>query len=241
LPDKLHNYEVGLKSQWLDNRLQVNVDFFFMQWDDFQLRARASSDEPSWVRGIFNGGKVEQKGVELNVSAQITEQFSIDASAFLADPEFTEATFYPRYDPADPDPDLTIPAGSKLPISPDQKYYVSAEYTVPQFFSSNGDAYARIAWSYNSEVYNTIDGAIQEDPADLIPSWSQTNLQLGYAHKSGWDTTLMIRNLFDEKGINWLSTSFYGDDIDVFSDSRFYFLRTLQKPLTVSLSFSKKW
>ena len=40
-PDKLHNYEVGLKSQWLDNRLQVNVDFFFMQWDDFQLRARA--------------------------------------------------------------------------------------------------------------------------------------------------------------------------------------------------------
>jgi outer membrane receptor protein involved in Fe transport len=240
-PDKLHNYEVGLKSQWLDNRLQVNVDFFFMQWDDFQLRARAGEGQPFWVRGIFNGGQVEQKGVELNLSAQITQRFSIEGSAFLADPEFTETTYYPRYDPADPDPFFTIPAGSKLPISPDRKYFVSASYDFPQFFGTNGKAYARVSWSYNSELYNTIDGAIAEDPTDLIPSWSQTNLQLGYTHNSGWETRLMVRNLFDEKGINWLSTSTYGDDLPAFSDDRFHHLRTLQRPLTVSLSFSKKW
>ena len=38
-PDTLKNYEVGLKSQWLDNRLQVNVTAFFMEWDDIQLNA----------------------------------------------------------------------------------------------------------------------------------------------------------------------------------------------------------
>jgi len=81
---------------------------------------------------------------------------------------------------------------------------------------------------------------VAEDPTDLIPSWSQTNLQLGYTHNNGWETALIARNLFDEKGINWLSTSYYGD-IDPFTDSRFHYLRTLQKPLTVSLSFTKKW
>jgi len=128
-----------------------------------------------------------------------------------------------------------------LPISPDQKYYVSAEYDFPQFMGTNGNAFARISWSYNSELYNTIDGAIDEDPTDLIPSWSQTNLQLGYTSNSGWETRLIARNLFDETGINWLSTSAYGDDLPAFSDDRFHYLRTLQKPLTVSLSFSKKW
>jgi iron complex outermembrane receptor protein len=202
-----------LKSQWLDNRLQVNVDFFFMQWDDFQLRARASDNEPFWVKGIFNGGKVEQKGVELTLTAQVTPRFSIDASAFLADPEFSETTYYPRFDPNDPDPFFTIPKGSKLPISPDQKYYVSAEYNIPQFLGTNGKAFARVSWSYNSELYNTIDGAIDEDPADLIPSGSQTNLQLGYTHGNGWETRLIVRNLFNETGINWLSTTAYGDDL----------------------------
>ena len=51
------------------------------------------------MRGIINGGKVEQKGVEFSVTAQITQRFSIDASAFLADPEFSSTTYYPRYDP----------------------------------------------------------------------------------------------------------------------------------------------
>ena len=28
----LENYELGFKSQWLDNRLLVNVSLFFMEW-----------------------------------------------------------------------------------------------------------------------------------------------------------------------------------------------------------------
>jgi len=79
-------------------------------------------------------------------------------------------------------------------------------------------------------------------PAPITrPSWSQTNLQLGYTSNNGWETRLIARNLFDETGINWLSTTAYGDDLPAFSDDRFHYLRTLQKPLTVSLSFSKKW
>ena len=55
----------GFKTQWLDNRLLFNVSLFFMEWSDIQLRGDASDGDPWWVEGIFNGGKAEQKGIEL--------------------------------------------------------------------------------------------------------------------------------------------------------------------------------
>ena len=70
-----------------------------MEWDDIQLnRSGSTAGNPWWMRGTFNGGKAEQKGVELSVGWYPTENFSIDASAFLADPEFSEDTFYPDGD-----------------------------------------------------------------------------------------------------------------------------------------------
>ncbi len=70
-PDVLENYELGFKSQWLDNRLLVNASLFFMEWSDIQLRGDASDVDPWWVEGIFNGGKAEQKGIELQAEWQV--------------------------------------------------------------------------------------------------------------------------------------------------------------------------
>jgi iron complex outermembrane recepter protein len=62
-PDTIKNYELGLKSLWLDKRLQLNIDVFLMHWDDIQLYARTDGGS-WWVRGIFNGKTAEQKGIE---------------------------------------------------------------------------------------------------------------------------------------------------------------------------------
>ena len=35
-PDKLKNYEMGLKSRWADNTVQLNLTYFYMDWEDFQ-------------------------------------------------------------------------------------------------------------------------------------------------------------------------------------------------------------
>jgi iron complex outermembrane recepter protein len=36
-PDTLTNYEIGLKSQWLDHRLLLNLSAYYMQWDNIQM------------------------------------------------------------------------------------------------------------------------------------------------------------------------------------------------------------
>jgi len=248
-PDTLKNYEVGLKSRWLDSTLQVNVTAFLMEWDDIQLnRSGSTAGNPWWMRGTFNGGKAEQKGVEISVAWRATENLSFDASAFLADPVFSEDTFYP-------DGDLAIESGTVMPVSPKEKYWLSAEYKLPNLFGVQGTFWTRLSWSYQSQIWNDLDAisdfqaaATPEERADaldqLIPSYTSATLQVGFTHDNGWQTALVVRNLFDEKGVDWLGTSDYSSDAgDVlpWTESRWRYVRSLQRPRTIGLTFSKKW
>jgi outer membrane receptor protein involved in Fe transport len=235
-PDKLENYELGLKSTWLDDSVQLNVSAFLMKWNDFQLNVDGPEGSPFWVRGIINGGNAEQKGVEISGVVNLTPQLVLEASAFLANPEFTEDTTI--RDDSDPEDWTVVTEGTSMPVSPEEKYFVSAEYTIPNFMAWDGDLRTSLSYSYQSETWKDLDAAIERDVDQLIPSSSNTTLQLGFNHNSGWDATLIVRNLFDEKGINYLNPNNYGE---LFGDPRFRYIRTLQQPRTISLSFSKKW
>ena len=233
-PDKLANYEAGLKSTWFEDQVQLNVSAFYMKWTDFQINSDGPGEAPFWVRGIFNGNDAEQKGVEINGVWNVTPNFVLEGSVTLADPEFTEETLLPGEDPEDPH----IVKGTPLPLSPERKYWVSAEYTLPNFMSWDGDLWTRWSYNYQSDTWKDIDAAVARDPDQNIPSWSTSNLQFGFSHNSGWEAALIVRNLFDEKSVNWLSSANYGE---FFGDPRYRFIRTLQQPRTVSLSFTKKW
>ena len=191
-----------------------------MQWDHIQLNASGSAaNNPFWLRGTFNGGKAEQKGVEMNGAWQVTPSFKFEASAFFADPEFSEETIYP-------DGGLAIPAGTVMPISPERKYWAAVEYMVPNFMNLDGNLWTRLSYSYQSEVWKST-GAIaglgeryhpEESAAArelLLPSYSTGTLQFGYTATSGWETSLIVRNLFDETGYNYISSSNYGDSPDI--------------------------
>jgi outer membrane receptor protein involved in Fe transport len=238
-PDKLENYELGFKSKWLDGRVLLNVSLFFMEWSDIQLSDDGGDeDDPWWVRGTYNGGKAEQKGIEFNGKWAVTDNLSFEGSAFLAEPEFSEDTF-------EPNGIDVIEAGTPMPDSPEEKFWVAAEYRFPGFLGQNGDFWTRMSYSYQSEFWNSIT-AIQEDNRDqIVPSSSTSTLQFGFSHNNGWETALVIRNLFDEDGVSWMSTTDYGSAVlypnTGFDDPRFRYVRTLQRPRSISLSFSKKW
>lgn len=249
-PDKMSNYEAGIKSQWLDRTLTLNLSLFYMEWDSIQLNVSGSrAGSPFWMRGTFNGGAAEQKGAELNGAWQATDNLNFQFSLFFADPEFTEETNYPDVE----DDGTAIPAGTPMPISPEEKYWVAVDYRMPNFMDLDGDLWTRFSYSYQGEVWKSI-GAI-EDYVDaetpearaearelLIPSYSTGTFQLGYTASSGWETALVVRNVFDEDGYNYISSSNYGASPEIgWDDPRWKYVRSLQRPRTVSLTFSKKW
>lgn len=245
-PDVLENYELGFKTQWLDDRLLVNVSLFFMEWSDIQLAGDTSEDDPWWLRGTFNGGKAEQKGVELQTEWRVSDRFSLEVGGFVADPEFSEGF-------VDPDGDV-IEKGWPMPDSPEKKYWAALEYRVPGFLIQDGEFWTRLSYSYQGEFWNSLT-AIRcvnltclepgDDPDDLadgldqvVPSYATSTLQFGVSTDKGWDAALIIRNLLDENNAGYMSTSDYGE---FFGDSRFRYRTTPQRPRSISLSFTKRW
>ena len=245
-PDYLSNYEIGLKSQWFDNRLQLNISAFLMEWDDIQLRLTSTSDSDTgawWLEGNFNGGKAEQKGVELSGEWYATERLNFSWNAFLASPEFTDDTFYPNTT------DVFIESGTTMPVSPKEKYWASVEYTFPDFLPMQGDLYTRFSYSWQSQVWDSLtaiedfNNASTPEERDealefLIPPYKSGTFQIGFTSDNGWNAALIVRNVFDDNGYTYLSSTWYGED---FGDPRYRYIRNVQAPRSYNLSFSKRW
>jgi iron complex outermembrane recepter protein len=228
-PDSLQNYELGLKSQWLNQRLQLNASLFYMEWDDIQLNETVEGG-PWWQRGTTNAGKAEQKGIEVSGWFNFTDNFFIEGSVFVADPEFPET--FVRTNGG------VIEAGTSMPNSPKRKYWAALQYTVPDIGWVNGDLWFRYDISYQSESWSTLTSAINRDPEGIYPSWQSTNFQIGLNLENDWDISLMARNLWDERNTNFLWRPGYGE---FFGDSRHNNFRSFQRPRTINLTVRKRF
>ena len=227
--DKLGNYEVGLKSEWLDNRLQVNVSLFLMEWTDIQMDNAGGVDDKWWLRGTINGDTAQTKGVEVNWVAQITDNLLLEGSLFSANPEFTS-----EYELIGGD---VVLEGTVMPISPDFKYWLALEYTMWDFMNI-GDLWFRYDTSYQSEVYNDLTAAIIDDPDGVQPSWTMANFSAGLAMFNGTDLTFSVYNLWDERSMNWLGND---DAADQFNDPRYQHIRSYVAPRSIGLSVTRRF
>ncbi|MBL4802889.1 MAG: TonB-dependent receptor, partial [Emcibacter sp.] len=67
-PETLWNYEVGLKADFLDNRVRMNLSAFYMNWTDlqtaFQQAGTDSEGNLTLFGGIDNAEKATSKGFE---------------------------------------------------------------------------------------------------------------------------------------------------------------------------------
>lgn len=245
-PDLLKNYEAGIKSEWFDHRLQLNLSAFLMDWEDVQIRVTSTSLSDSgafWIEGNFNAGNAEQKGVEFNGQWLATDRLNFQWSVFLASPEFKDDVPNPNSSSGT----LLVGKGWTMPISPKEKYWASVEYTFPRFLPK-GDLWTSFSYTYQGKVWDSLTAIRNynsDDPGDvadsldfLIPEWKSGTFQVGYTADSGWSSTFIVRNTFDDDSYSYLSSTSYGD---VFGDPRFRHIRNLQRPVSYYLNFTKKW
>ena len=78
-PDSLTNYEWGIKSEFLDHRLQVNLTGYHMEWDNVQLLFFNPTELGNTTFGI-NGPNYDVNGGELQVVAKPTDELTIQGS-----------------------------------------------------------------------------------------------------------------------------------------------------------------
>ena len=82
------SYELGFKSRFLDNRVQLNVTGFTTDYDNFQ--AQSAVVIGGALQNVLNNvGKLKTKGVEVEFSAKPSDWLRLDASAAYTDARMT--------------------------------------------------------------------------------------------------------------------------------------------------------
>lgn len=83
-PDSLQNQEIGVKGTFLDNRLQVNLSGYLMQWNDVQFLFFNPPYLGNTTFGL-NGPDYHVKGMEAQLQALLTEGLTLSGSGSYND------------------------------------------------------------------------------------------------------------------------------------------------------------
>jgi hypothetical protein len=162
----------------------------------------------------------------------VNENLLIDVSALFNQSEYPVQTLDPRGN-------VYLEAGQAAPNSPETKYRYSVDYTLPRIDGMKGDIWFRYDTTYQGKSWDNLDAAVDQDPNGIIPAWRTSNLQAGVLFDNEWAVTLMARNVWNDTGVNSLYYSSYSSDW--FGDPRWRFIRTIQRPRTISLTVRKRF
>jgi outer membrane receptor protein involved in Fe transport len=247
--DSLINKEVGLKSQWLDNRLQLNASFYTMEWDDIQ---RGITDPDDWsANATINMGDAELSGTEISATFIVSERLSLDASYATNDSELQNDYYLSEViSLTDPDSqDWLLGAnGQEMAIAPPSKWWVGIEYTMPELMEGI-DGWIRYDHWWQEAMYHdwwSARDAMNSDPtvngSKLIKDQGEANLQFGVYSGNDWSATLSIWNIWDDRNAQWIA-SWYDDNFGENGTwpevDRYLNMPSYNQPRTIQISFTK--
>jgi outer membrane receptor protein involved in Fe transport len=225
LPDKVENTELGIKSTLMNGRMLLNVVAFDVQWKDIQIN-QSGVDGQWWMRGTLNGGKGQNRGVDISLKWRATENLNIEVTGSFGDPKYTEDI--QRLNDV-------VPAGTSMVWAYKEKISFWADYNIPTDILG-GSMWVGYNHTYEGDKWNNLSRAIDQDPEGLVPSHSIANAHVGLDYDNGWSLHLTARNLWDERGINSLWQNNSGE---LFGDPRFDNMRVYTRPRTFTFSVSK--
>ena len=87
--ETIWNYELGLKSTWMDGRLLVNAAAFYMDWTDQQFRRSFDLPGGTIATAIVNEGNSEVKGFELETSFIPADGWDLRGTLSYNDAQYT--------------------------------------------------------------------------------------------------------------------------------------------------------
>jgi len=190
------SFEIGIKRDFPDQALRVNLSLHNTVTEDFQTVAFTGQGF-----NLTNAGELETRGGELEVLWYPTDTLSISTSLVYNEGEFTSFTGAPCWTVSPFLTGLDAPSnengicdlsGSDLSFNPERMFQFSLD---KQFLLWDNDAFLHADFSYRSESFQ--DGDI--DPLKVQEAYSLLNLKAGILLGNGdTELSLWVRNALDE-------------------------------------------
>ncbi len=179
------SFEIGAKTQFLDNRVQLNVAAFTVTYDGFQANNFIVVNTAT-ISNLTNAGKVKSEGFEADLVVNPADGLNLRASAAYADARVTE--FNPNPTTGAPD----ARNGTVLPLAPKFTYTIGGDYTREL---GGVTLYLNTDYRHTSTQYSDL-GQAASTRIDPYGIW---NASLGFSDPDDkYRVTFHARNITDE-------------------------------------------
>jgi iron complex outermembrane receptor protein len=185
-PEYSDNYEIGLKNSLLNHRLRANLSFFYTLVSDAQVPTLILPDAITITR---NAGKLDAKGVELELSSIPAKGLEIDYNFGYTDAKYktlkvaqngSEQNYH----------------GNRQVFTPSTTSALAAQYSYALPGKQDLKLVVRGEWMAIGKHYFDLANTISQKPYSLF------NTQFGITAKN-YDLLFWVRNIADEKYISY--------------------------------------
>jgi iron complex outermembrane receptor protein len=189
-PTKLTNYELGLKSTLLDDRLQLDLAAYHISWTKITLTTYANG-----YTFLVGGGQAKSNGLESTISYLPVRGLKLSLNAAYNKAELTKDAPFPN-NGANGDP---------LPYAPKFAGAVNGDYD----FALGGGWHGYVGASYQYVGARSTDfafsypiaGVLPPLPASpRIPGYGSVSLRAGVS-EGPWNVDFFVKNLTNKRGI----------------------------------------
>ncbi len=195
-PDFVENFEAGIKGR-LSDRVQYSFAGYHIKWNNFQFDGFTANG----FDFVGNGEDAESTGLELEVHAQVNDQFSVDFGYTYTDAEVTKdftvldlqngigTAIVPIAD---------VKSGSKLPNAPEHTITLNLDYEQPNVLP-----WGSLRWNLNSAFRDDTVSDLDSSSGQFfeMDSFWIWNASVALISDKNWSANAYIRNIGNEEGI----------------------------------------
>jgi iron complex outermembrane receptor protein len=196
-PETVDNYEMGWKTEWLNQRLRVNGAIFYMDYQDKQEEIGLPSNGPTGQRiSVFNAATATMQGMEIELQAAISEALTMRANIGYLDSQYDDFSYNNGFGIVDS-------SGFEFRRAPEFTGTLDATYT---WQVANGEAWLRGSYHYLGEhfIEQTNRPELTNDAQHLVDmsvNYSINGIQVGLFGRNltgedGWAHGLNVSGLF---------------------------------------------
>ncbi len=182
--DSLWDYEGGLKGRFLSNRLSINSDFYYIQWNNVQQIVNLPICGSQMTVNI---GDAESYGPEVEVDASPLQGLTLGATFAYTHAAITKIN--PLYQT------FGISAGQPLLNVPKAMASFRFEYAHPA--TDNSSVFVRADYEFTGSSYGALVAA---DPGYKQPAYSVMNGSIGFDYKD-YELAIFAKNLLNSSKV----------------------------------------
>lgn len=204
-PETAWNYEIGMKSDFFDRRVRLNLSAFQLDFKDLQVE---QLDDVLLTTVVANAANAKIRGIEGELTVAVTQGLTLSGSGSIIDAKYLDYIDEGR------NLDFT---GNKLPRTSDFQYSVAADYATP--VGNDLTAKAHVDYVYQDSFFYGPDNTNSE------PGYGLVNARIGIgAADDGWAVSLWAKNLTN-KLYRVSVIPFLGDEASLYGPPRTYGVR----------------